>query len=258
MTRALFSAFLLVFMSSPAFAWGQTGHRVTGMIAEHYLTKRAKKEIEAILGPESLAEASTWPDFMRASPDPFWRKEAGSYHYVTVPPGKTYSDVGAPPEGDAVTALQKFAKTLKDPSASRQDKALALRFTVHIIGDLHQPLHVGNGEDRGGNDVKLAFYGEPSNLHSVWDSGMIDREGLSYSELGAWIEEKITAQEAKEWLVADPLQWIRESGAIRETIYPQGSDIGRDYSFKYIETVHERLAMGGVRIAAYLNALYSK
>ena len=87
---------------------------------------------------------------MRSNPEHFWQEVAGPFHYVTIPEGKTYAEVGAPDEGDSVTALAQFRKVLLDPKASREQKQLALRFTVHIIGDLHQPLHAGNGTDRGG------------------------------------------------------------------------------------------------------------
>ncbi|MFZ5609837.1 MAG: S1/P1 nuclease [Pseudomonadota bacterium] len=244
--------------SSPALAWGQTGHRVTGAIAERYLSVQARAAMTALLGPETLAEASTWADFMRSSPEPFWQHEAGPFHYVTVPPGKTYAEVGAPPEGDAIVALQRFARTLRDPAASRDDKALALRFTIHIIGDLHQPLHVGNGTDRGGNDFEVLFFNQPANLHSVWDSGMIEREGLSYSEMAQWLAAKITPRQATEWASSDPLAWVAESVVIRDAIYPGEQTIAWGYSFTHMDTARTRLSQAGVRIAAYLNRLYGE
>jgi hypothetical protein len=255
----LIIALLFTFgIATQAFAWGQTGHRVTGVIAEQHLTDSARKEIENILGTESLAEASTWPDFMRASDDPFWKRKAGPYHYVTVPEGKSYSDVGAPKKGDAITALRMFAKSLKDPAATKKQKALALRFTIHIIGDLHQPLHVGNGKDRGGNSVKVVFFNKNTNLHAVWDSGMIDREGLSYSEMASWLEQKITPVQVTAWSVVDPLVWVAESAMIRDTIYPDEQYLSWGYSFQHIAMVHQRLSQAGIRIAAYLNTLYEK
>ena len=134
------AAVLLASAAVPALAWGPTGHRAIGELAQPLLDARAKAGVAAILERgESLAQASTWPDFMRSSPDPFWQKTAGPFHYVTVPSGKTYAEVGAPPEGDSVTALQRFSATVRDPKASRADKQLALRFIIHIVGDLHQP-----------------------------------------------------------------------------------------------------------------------
>jgi nuclease S1 len=258
MPKIIIALLLLLGSTTQAFAWGQTGHRVTGAIAEQHLSDVARKEVQNILGAEGLAEASTWPDFMRASSDSFWKRKAGPYHYVTVPEGKSYNDVGAPKKGDAITALKMFAKTLKDPTATKKQRALALRFTIHIIGDLHQPLHVGNGTDRGGNSVKVVFFNKNTNLHTVWDSGMIDREGLSYSEMANWLEQKITPVQAKAWSDPDPFVWVAESAAIRDTIYPDDQFLSWGYSFEHIDTVHQRLSQAGVRVAAYLNALYKK
>lgn len=245
-------------LSSYAHAWGQTGHRVTGKIAEHYLSDEAKAAIASILPNESLAEASTYPDEMRSNPDHYWQKVAGPFHYVTVPEGKNYVEVGAPEQGDSYTALAEFTKTLKDLDASQADKQLALRFAVHIIGDLHQPLHAGNGTDRGGNDVKVEFFWEDSNLHRVWDSGLIDRKDLSFTEWSDWLNNKISAQQAQEWMTTDPLVYIAESASIRDEIYPNGEKLSWDYLYNHIPTVKLRLQQGGVRIAAYLNSVFAE
>ncbi len=194
---------------------------------------------------------------MRASHDPFWREQAGAYHYVTVPDGKSYAQVGAPARGDAVTALRAFAETLRDPNASLVDRQLALRFAIHIIADLHQPLHVGNGRDRGGNDVKVRFFGRPTSLHRVWDSGLIDRERRSFREWADWLGARITPQQAARWAVSDPLAWIAESARIRSTLYPEQTDIGWRYVLRHKPVIRERLAQAGVRIAAWLDAVFA-
>lgn len=241
-----------------AFAWGATGHRIGGALAEPLLKPKARAEIAKVIGTESLAEASTWADDMRSSPEPFWQSAASPWHFVTVPQGKTYAEVGAPPEGDAVTALAQFAKTLKDPAAPLADKQRALRFAVHIIGDLHQPLHVGNGADRGGNDVAVTLFGQQTNLHAVWDSGMIDRRQLSYTEYAAFLSRRLTRENVKAWSTADPAVWIAESAAARDGLYPPAGQtaLGWRYLFDTRELMDQRLAQSGVRLAAWFNALY--
>lgn len=245
-------------MSLPALGWGQTGHRITGEIAERHLTPSAKQHIEALIPNESLAEASTYADDMRSNPDEFWQKTAGPWHYVTVPAGKHYHEVGAPEQGDAASALASFTKTLKDPKASVADKQLALRFIVHIIGDLHQPLHAGNGTDKGGNDVKVRFFWQDSNLHRVWDSQMLDQRDLSYTEWSNWLDRKITEQDIEDWSSTDPEVWITESTVIRDTIYPEDANrMSWDYQYEHLPTAKKRLQQAGIRIAAYLNAVFA-
>ncbi|PHR58314.1 MAG: S1/P1 Nuclease [Robiginitomaculum sp.] len=257
-SRFFAAVLLVIFSTSPAFAWGPTGHRVVGEIADSHLSDQARLQVQAILGTEDLAEAGPWPDFMRASPDPFWRKEAGVFHYVTVPVGVTYGTTSAPPEGDAYTALQRFAKTLRDPAASREDKALALRFTAHLVGDLHQPLHVGNGKDRGGNRFDVVFFEEMTNLHFVWDELIINRERLSFSEKAAWLDRKMTPEQVMNWSKTDPLVWIAESAELRETIYPEQQILSWQYIYDHQAELDQRLSQAGIRLAAYLNELFEK
>src|SRR3954451_22075738 len=133
---------------APAFGWGKTGHRVVAAIADTQLSGLARAHIRAILGgAESLDEAANWPDEMRAAPGTFWQKTATPWHYVNLN-GIIYDH--APSEGDALQALAHFHSVLKDPDASLVDKQLALKFIVHLVGDLHQPLHVGKCCDKGG------------------------------------------------------------------------------------------------------------
>jgi hypothetical protein len=242
---------------SPSFGWGQTGHRITATIAEQNLSGLARANIELLLGTESLPQAVTWPDDMRSDTSEFWQRTASPWHYVTVPTGVAYGPSLAPAEGDAVTALRQFSQTLRDPNAGLEQKQMALRFIIHIVGDLHQPLHAGRPGDRGGNNFRVTYFGQQTNLHSVWDSGMIDSRGLSYSEYAAWLERMTTAREIVEWSNVDPVVWISESTALRETIYPEDTRLSYAYAFQHGRDLDRRLAQAGIRIAAYLNQLYS-
>lgn len=256
-TISLFVAVVMLLASrTPALAWGAIGHRVTGAIAEDNLSGVARARVHQILGNESLAEASTWPDEQRSNPAEFWQKTASPWHYVTVPTGVAYTTALAPPEGDAVTALARFAATLRDPAASLDEKRLALRFAVHIIGDLHQPLHAGRPGDHGGNLVEVTWFGKPTNLHAVWDSAMIDDRQLSWTEQAAWLERTITPEQVIAWNDVNPATWIGESARLRETIYPADPKLGFAYTWQHRQDVNTRLAMGGVRIAAWLNHLF--
>jgi hypothetical protein len=257
---------------APALAWGKTGHRVVAAIADTQLSGLARAHVEEILGPgESLDEAANWPDEMRSAPGDLWQKTATPWHYVTLN-GIIYDH--APPEGDALEALGRFSKTLQDPNTSLADKQLALRFIVHLVGDLHQPLHVGKCCDKGGNDVKVTWFGKPTNLHAVWDSQLVDDEQLSFTEMAAKLERHISPQDVVKWWDINPRDWISESAEIRDTVYPpppkpvkgkkmkKGQpllpDLSYSYVYKFTPVMERRLSQAGVRLAAYLNALYAE
>lgn len=254
----VFSVFAVLTVSNSPNTWafGQTGHRITGAIAEHYLSESAKSELNKLLEGESLAEASTYIDEMRSNPSEFWQKTANPYHYITVPTGKTYQQVGAPRKGDAVFALNKYTRLLKNKNASKDDKALAVKFIIHLIADLHQPLHVGDGTDRGGNDVKVQFFWEPSNLHRVWDSGLIDRQQLSYTEWTKWLLRTISQKDVQQWNSVNPVVWINESIEVRQRIYPNTKKLDWNYQYQHLPTLKLRLKQAGVRIAHYFNDLW--
>ena len=261
-------------MPSPALAWGKTGHRVVAAIADTQLSGLARAHIQEILGyGESLDEAANWPDEMRAAPGDFWQKTATPWHYVTLN-GIIYDH--APPEGDALEALGRFRTTLQDPNASLADKQLALRFIVHLVGDLHQPLHVGKCCDRGGNDIKVSWFGKPTNLHAVWDSQIVDDEQLSFTELAAKLERHISNRDLIGWWDVNPRDWISESAEYREQIYaalppppkpqkgkrrkgkePPLPDLSYTYVYKFTPLMEQRLKQAGVRLAAYLNDVYA-
>lgn len=249
---------LPLLFAAPAHAWGPIGHRITGAIADENLSGVARANVQLLLGATDLAEAATWPDDMKSDPAEFWQKKASPWHYVTVRESNAYKASDAPAEGDAMTALVRFTATLRNPHASLDDKRLALRFIVHIIGDLHQPLHAGGGGDRGGNDFKISWFGRPTNLHSVWDSAMIEQRSLSYSELAGWLTRSITPQQVIEWNDRNPSDWIAESIALRRTIYPADPAISWEYAYKHRVELDDRLKRAGIRIAAYLNGIFEQ
>ena len=253
----IFSLLAIPFLAcTPAQAWGPVGHRITGAIADDNLSGVARAHVHLLLGTQDLAEAATWPDDMKSDPAEYWQKKAGPWHYVTVRQGDSYQSKDAPPEGDAMSALDGFTATLRNPKSSIEDKRLALRFIVHIIGDLHQPLHAGGGDDRGGNDVKVTWFGRATNLHSVWDSAMIEQRALSYSEYAQWLSRSISPEQLIEWSDPAPSVWIAESIALRKTIYPADPGISWDYAYKHRSQMDDRLKRGGIRIAAYLNGVF--
>lgn len=264
------AAAAIALIPSPALAWGKTGHRVVAAIADAQLSGLARAHIKEILGSaESLDEAANWPDEMRSAPTQFWQKTATPWHFVTLN-GVLYDH--APSEGDALEALQRYTATLRDPNASLADKQLALRFVVHLVGDLHQPLHVGKCCDKGGNEVKVKWFGRDLNLHSVWDSALVDDEQLSFTEMTAKLQRHMSNDDVIAWWDINPREWISESAQIRETLYPatrpKGAkgkkgepavpELSYAYVYKFTPVMEQRLKQAGVRLAAYLNAVYAE
>jgi hypothetical protein len=234
-------------------AWGPTGHRVTGWIADKYLNKKARKEIERVLGGQSLAMASTWMDEIRS--DSAYDYTA-DWHWVTLQDGQTYEQSEKNPKGDIIQALEKIITELKSKTLTPEEETRRVKMLIHLIGDIHQPLHVGGGSDRGGNDVRISWFRNESNLHRVWDSEMIDDTRLSYSELGQSLDKPTPAQ-LTGWQNSSVKDWAYESMAYRKQVYDYGNGkLGYQYSYKYFHIVRYRLLQAGIRVASVLNEIY--
>ncbi len=250
--------FLIVFVfligSQQLQAWGPIGHRVIGLIAERHLTKKARKKIDLVLRKETLAEVSTFMDFIRAD-DRY--EHMDPWHYMTIPDNQSYEQVGPPSEGDVYVTIKRLISELQTKNFTDEDEAFALKCLVHLVGDVHQPLHVGNGEDRGGNDVKLRFMYRDSNLHRVWDSGMIDQQKYSYTEYADWIDF-VSKSFVADCQASEIMDWILESKALRADAYelPEDKNLGYAYTYLHIEQVNRRLLQAGVRLAGILNNIY--
>lgn len=257
MRHILIFAAMAVAIAFPAQSYGSNGHRIIAELATRYMTPEARAAVEAILGDQFMAEAATMPDEMRSNPDEFWRVEANPYHYINVPAGQTYEDSEKNPAGDALTALEKFTAVLKDETAAPAEKKRALWFVVHIIGDLHQPLHVGHPEDRGGNWVEVVFMEELTNLHRLWDEHLIEHQRLSYTEWVRFLERKIKPEMVEEWQQAQPIDWVHEDLIMRDDIYANSVGIlSWDYVYRYTPLIKSQLSKGSVRLAGYLNDVF--
>ncbi len=253
--RKIIPFIFALFLTFQSFGWGPTGHRVIGLIAEKHLSKKARKNLEGILNKETLAEVSTYMDFIRSDNT---YKHMSPWHYCTIPDGKTYEEAGTPDEGDAIVTIQRLLKELKSKKFTDEDEAFALKCLVHLIGDIHQPLHVGNGEDKGGNDVDLEFFWSRSNLHRVWDSGIIDEQKYSYTEYVEWINHPSNDQ-LSEWKSINVMDWVEESKKVRDQCYdtmPDNKKLNYRYNFDNIELVNQRLLQAGIRLANVLNEIY--
>lgn len=259
--RLIFVALLaLMFMAGEkSVAYGPTGHRVIAELASRHLNPDAEAAVKELLGNEFMAEAANWPDEMRSDPDAFWRSTANPWHYINLPDGVTYEDSEKNPEGDALMALEMFTETMVDKTQPLAERRKALAFVIHIIGDLHQPLHAGRAEDWGGNKIEVVWFEQMSNLHKVWDEDLIDYKKLSFTEWVRFLDPKISPEQAAEWQSATPTDWVRELIAMRGDIYNVGNAIfSYDYVYRYTPVIKAQLSKGGIRLAGYLNKAFTK
>jgi hypothetical protein len=255
MKNYIFSFLLLVAFSFPSLGWGPTGHRVVGSVAEKYLNKKTKKALLRILNGQSVAMASTWLDEVRS--DSTYNYTA-DWHWVTIPDGQTYDQSEKNPKGDIIETLERIIKELKSKKLSAQDEAQRIKILIHLVGDIHQPLHVGAKNDKGGNDVKVMWFKTDTNLHHVWDSDMIDDTKLSYTELAQSLD-KPTPTQYLAWQKTSVRDWAKESQSYQNQVYDYGNGkLGYRYSYLYLGTVRQRLLQSGVRLAGILNEIYGK
>jgi hypothetical protein len=235
------------------YSWGPTGHRVTGYIAEKYLNKKAKREIDRILNGQSLAMASTWMDEVRSDSTYDYTSD---WHWVTIPDGENYEKAVKNKNGDVIQTIERIIKELKSHKLSAKQEADNLRMLIHLVGDIHQPLHVGKGDDRGGNNIKIMWFRVDSNLHRVWDSDMIDDTKLSYTELAESLDDPSIA-ELQQWKKSSVKDWANESVELRRKVYEYKTEkFGYEYAYRNFPIVRARLLQAGVRLGMILNEIY--
>ena len=252
-SKKILAVLLMIFSSSVSLAWGPTGHRVTGWIAEQHLSKKVKKELTRILGNQSLAMASTWMDEIRSDSTYDYTSD---WHWVTIPEGSTYQQSEKNKNGDLIETIERLKSALKSKSLTADKEREYLKMIIHLVGDLHQPLHVGGGNDRGGNDIKVTWFRAQSNLHRVWDSDMIDDTRLSYTELASSLEIPDAAT-ILSWQKSDIYTWAAESMEYREQVYRYGrGNLGYKYAYENFHIVRHRLLQAGIRLAGILNDIY--
>jgi nuclease S1 len=257
----------LISLSSPctAWAWGRTGHRVISRFAKQHLTEKARDAIAELLEPgETLADASTWADEHRRQ-----LPKTAPWHYVDVPLDEPAYDSkwskDDPKHGCVVDKINEFRKTLKDRTKTVDERRFALRFLVHCLEDMHQPCHVGDNHDRGGNDTQVRFFDRGTNMHALWDTGMIER--FSRSE-DVWLKELAglaTPQSTLNASRGSVEDWATESllaareaytdVASGERIRP-GAKLGDAYLAKNLPAVGQRMYRAGVRLAIVLNECF--
>jgi len=249
--------FLVTFLTGNANNpdWGQTGHRTVGKIAENYLEAKTKREISKILDGQSLALVSTFGDDIKSDKryNNFY-----TWHYVNMPFSVKYEDSEKNPNGDLVSGIEKCKAIILDKNASKDDKAFYLKLLVHFMGDLHQPMHVGRAEDKGGNTIQVQWFNDGTNLHSVWDSKMIDGFQMTYTEMAA-NADKISKEQVKYLQQGTTADWANETQTFAIKAYAStevGEKLSYNYMYENFGLVRSQLQKGGIRLAKVLNDLF--
>jgi hypothetical protein len=245
----------------PTHAWGQNGHRIVGEIAQSHLTINTKAALAPLLDGEDLAQISNWPDEMRSAPGQFWQKESSRWHYINTLPNSAFTlELSHTKDKDSVTnileAIHFTINTLSNTKSSIEDKQFSLRFLVHLVGDSHQPFHAGRSEDRGGNSIKVRFFNQDSNLHSLWDTLLIENQNLSFTEFASFINTN-DEKEIALYLQSSPITWLEESRKLSTSLYKStGDEVSYNYVYTNTPIVKMRLKQAGIRLAGVLNAIF--
>lgn len=256
--RRIVISLIMLFFALEASAWGQKGHDVTAYIAECHLTSKAAKRIARVLDGHSLVYYSNWMD--NASHTDEYRYTS-TWHYANIDEGKTFETMPRNPKGDVVSAVEMLVDSLRQGTMSHHEEKVCLMMLVHLVGDMHSPMHAGHLSDLGGNRVAVKFFKRQTNLHSVWDSDLVEAaHRWGYSEWQREIDRYTKTQ--REEIAQDEIKdWFMETASLCAEIYrstPQGSTISYDYIARYTPLIEEQFCRGGYRLARLLNTIYGK
>lgn len=238
---------LLAVGACNALAWGAEGHRLIAELAQQQLTPAAATEVDRLLGLEpgaTMVSVSTWADKVRGD-------GSGPLHYVSLPEGDcTYSRQRDCPDGQCIVEAITAKLAVLRSTASDAERLAALKWVIHLVGDIHQPLHVGLASDKGGNLFQVRAFGRGSNLHAVWDGDLIRRRAGGMSQL---LQDAATAGRTAPQ--ATPAMWATQSCSIRSSawFYPDDRTVGPAYAERWDATMVAQLALAGRRLAEVLN-----
>jgi hypothetical protein len=257
---------LVLGFAAPCWAWGPEGHRIVAYIATARLTPQARDAVKSLLGDATMADIASWPDEIRKD-----RPESGPWHYVDIPvDAAAYDATRDGRNGDnVIDAIGRFSKILADPSAPKQQRVEALKFVVHFLGDIHQPLHCAErNHDKGGNGRLVFFLDQPKavNLHAVWDGTILRyaKGNTSDKVYAGGLDARISAAQAQDWVKGTPEDWANESHALAVSIAYKDvpadgppPKLTQEYVDRARPVVDQQLSKAGVRLADLLNRVFS-
>lgn len=252
---------LLLFLAAPGLAWAPEGHQIAAGVALRELTAKARVQVATLLGGANmLVLDASWADEIRQQ-----RPETGTWHYVNVPVGARGYDAARDCVNDdcVVVRISRDESILADPRATHAAKAEALRFLVHFIADVHQPLHVADRNDKGGNDVMVRLGAKRASLHQVWDQDVVAAMGNDSERIAGEIDRSLSPAQKAQMARGTPADWANESFALAQReIYTRLPPAGRtihlpdDYARRESQVARLQLARAGIRLAAVLNRIF--
>ena len=260
MKRFSLLAVVALCFSQSIFGWGAVGHDAVCAIADHNLKPKARRELHKILDGHTIVYYSSWMDYLR-NVDGY--EATYTWHYANVDEGKSYETMRKNPKGDVVTAINDCIKTLQQRDICDSLRSTYTKYLIHLVGDLHCPMHAGRLSDRGGNQMKVKWFGQSTNLHSVWDSRMISSaRKWGYKE---WTQQldRTSRKYRKSVMRGTYREWFKETVDGAASIYEYVESIGEEepnlsYQFVYdfSPLLEDRLLTGGYRLAYVLNTIF--
>jgi nuclease S1 len=261
--RRLFAAFIfLMCIPAAALAWGDKGHKTVAAIAYSLLTDDVREQVDNLLGGrDQFINAAVWADKVRLN-----RPDTAKWHFVDIPFSSNGSyDPGRDCQNNdcAVARIVEFSGKLKDKQLLKAVRVEALKWVIHFVGDLHQPLHAADDNDRGGNEVWVRINNKTNKLHSWWDTGLLDPLGDDPETIAEGLASDITDQELRDWSKGTPQAWAEESFKVaRDFIYAHSRGVNSkqtpivlpaNYAEEATPIISERISRAGVRLAWLLN-----
>lgn len=257
MKRILLLAISVHLFIGSAFSWSNKGHDVTCAIAARHLSKKAQSAVTSLLDGKSMIYYAAWMD--QASNNIQEYMHTKSWHYKNINADETFDNASLNPNGNILIAIDEQIDILKDTKAAHEKKSLALKFLIHLIGDLHQPMHLGHFSDYGGNTWKIKFFKRETDLHTLWDTYLVEAtHNWSHTE---WAEELDipTTYDTLSIQAGYPRDWAYESYVIAQQIYrdtPRDSHVSYEYILTWTPVIEMQFLRGGLRLAKILNEIF--
>jgi hypothetical protein len=254
----LLLSIVFLFLTLQLSAWGGKAHDIIAHIAEQNLTPTAKAEVARLLNGRSMVYYAMWMDNIRSD----GRFDfTATWHYANVDSGKTYATMPRVETGDVLTATDLSLQKIKSETENDSIRSMYLKFLIHLIGEIHCPMHAGRSTDRGGNDYHVIWFGDTINLHSLWDTNLLERtRRWSYTEWATNLTTGLSRADIDPMQRGTPYEWFDETVVLADYVYrhtPQNRNLRFDYIYKFSPVLERQLTLGGFRLAYILNTIFN-